>query len=119
MKERYKHNRKTEGSRDFHRSNEWKDQLHEKSVRLRSNANLERSGPIAASIASKYVRLLTENVGPPCQRACTGSSIGSPESVSSFLKQIYVRKNVNETGTSALVGKEQIVVKVAINAGRM
>lgn len=97
MKERYKHNRKTEGSRDFHRSNEWKDQ----SVRLRSNANLERSGPIAASIASKYVRLLTENVGPPCQRACTGSSIGSPESVSSFLKQIYVRKDVNEAGTSA------------------
>lgn len=97
MKERYKHNRKTESSRDFHRSNEWKDQ----SVRLRSNANLERSGPIAASIASKYVRLLTENVGPPCQRACTGSSIGSPESVSSFLKQIYVRKDVNEAGTSA------------------
>lgn len=102
MKERYKHNRKTEGSRDFHRSNEWKDQ----SVRLRSNANLERSGPIAASIASKYVRLLTENVGPPCQRACTGSSIGSPESVSSFLKQIYVRKDVNEAGTSASLRKE-------------
>lgn len=102
MKERYKHKRKTEGSRDFHRSNEWKDQ----SVRLRSNANLERSGPIAASIASKYVRLLTENVGPPCQRACTGSSIVSPESVSSFLKQIYVRKDVNEAATSALLRKE-------------
>lgn len=102
MKERYKHKRKTEGSRDFHRSNEWKDQ----SVRLRSNANLERSGPIAASIASKYVRLLTENVGPPCQRACTGSSIVSPESVSSFLKQIYVRKDVNEAARSALLRKE-------------
>lgn len=52
-------------------------------------ANLEHPAPLvfAAPIAFEHVRLLTESVGPPCQRACTGSSIISAESVSSFLKQ--------------------------------
>lgn len=38
----------------------------------------------APIVAFEHVRLLTESVGPPCQRACTGSSIISAESVSSF-----------------------------------
>lgn len=61
-------------------------------------ANLEYPAPpvFAAPIAFEHVRLLTESVGPPCQRACTGSSIISAESVSSFLKQKRANDDENE-----------------------
>lgn len=61
-------------------------------------ANLEYPAPpvFAAPIAFEHVRLLTESVGPPCQRACTDSSIISAESVSSFLKQKRANDDENE-----------------------
>lgn len=64
----------------------------------------------APIVAFEHVRLLTESVGPPCQRACTGSSIISAESVSSFLKQKRGYDDENEVPSM-----DEVVISKAKN----
>ena len=105
VKEKDKLGTRLEGSRDFRRigrTDRTRNYTRNLCVlRFKGSSVVYSTGRGFYSFRATRVRLLTENAGPPCQRACTGSSIGSPESASSFLKQII---GVSEAG-KRLLGK--------------